>query len=138
MSKGIPEFSIWQKSPSLAFLFLKIKCLLSLICYSLFLQLRPEDPTIWLTLRYLAPATHSVPAWKSSSLWMRQGGQTLSPAEERVYKWTPEPCPSRSISNLQAQTASFKSHCSVPPLPKIPWSYVGVYKMGIHIEVSDM
>ena len=74
MSEGVLEFSIWQESPSLACLFLKESgsFALSITLYSCNCDQK--------TLPFDSPSdtlpqpltTHTVPAWKSSSLWGRQ------------------------------------------------------------------
>lgn len=112
ISKRVLEISFWQESSSLSFLFLKeySSLPLSITLYSCNCDQKTlpfDSPSDTL----LQPsATDSVPAWKSAFFWRRQMTQTSSPAEERVHKWVHEAHVSWSTSNLQGQTASFKSH----------------------------
>lgn len=73
MHKGVLEYSIWQGSPSLAFLFVKVSFPVSitLFCGCDQETLPSDSPSDTLPQPL---ATHSVPAYKFLSLWGRQMG----------------------------------------------------------------
>lgn len=69
MSKGLLEFSIWQESPSIAFLFLKATPLFITLYSS-----NRDQKILPFGSPFPSHLLYSIPAWESSPLWGRQMG----------------------------------------------------------------